>query len=321
MDTAVDTRTSLRARFWRAAIRQAFRRQGLSVEEERERSRATGRVHPPFPRSVRVERFRLGELPCASIEPVGAGGDGLDGDSGAGRGGRGRGAGRVVLYLHGGGYVTGFIDSSLMLCVPMAKELGMRLVVPEYRLAPEHPFPAAIEDAAAAYRWLLGEGFEPRGIALAGDSAGGGLCLATIQALRDAGDPLPSAVLCLSPWADLTLSGRSHGGNAASDPLLYLETLRFWAGQYASGADPSHPLISPAFADYSGFPPILIQVDSGELLLDDSIAVAERARAAGVDARLVTRNGLWHVWPALGDLIPESREAFAEMRRFLEARM
>ena len=296
--------TSLRAACMRRVIRLIFKEQGLSVERERERSLSTGKAHPPFPRSVRVGRFDIDGMPCASIEPASAGRVGPV---------------RVVLYLHGGGYVTGFIDSSLMLCVPMARELGLRLVLPEYRLAPEHPFPAAIDDALKAYRRLLSEGYAPGEIALAGDSAGGGLCLATIQALRDAGEPVPAAVLCLSPWADLTHSGRSHAENAATDPLLHLGMLKQWASYYAGGADPSNPLISPVFADFSGFPPTLLQVDSGELLLDDSLTVAERARAAGVDVRLIRRDGLWHVWPALGDLIPESRQAFAAMKAFLSS--
>lgn len=294
--------TSLRAACMRRVIRLIFKEQGLSVERERERSLATGKAHPRFPRSVRVGRFDIDGMPCASIEPASAGRVGPV---------------RVVLYLHGGGYVTGFIDSSLMLCVPMARELGLRLVLPEYRLAPEHPFPAAIDDALKAYRRLLSEGYAPGEIALAGDSAGGGLCLAVLQAIRDSGGPVPAAALCLSPWADLTHSGRSHVENAATDPLLHLEMLKQWASYYAGGASLADPLVSPVFADFSGFPPLLLQVDSGELLLDDSLAIAERARAAGVDARLIRREGLWHVWPALGDLIPESRQAFGAMKAFL----
>lgn len=297
-------RTSIRAACMRRVIRRIFLKQGLSVEEERERSLSTGKAHPPFPRSVRVDRFDIDGMPCASIEPEGAGRVGNA---------------RVLLYLHGGGYVTGFIDSSLMLCVPMARELGLRLVLPEYRLAPEHPFPAAIDDALKAYRWLLAEGYSPGEIALAGDSAGGGLCLAVIQAIRDSGGPVPAAALCLSPWADLTHSGRSHAENAATDPLLHLGMLKLWASYYSGGAELSDPLISPVFADFTGFPPLLLQVDSGELLLDDSLAIAERARAAGVDARLIRREGLWHVWPALGDLIPESGQAFRAMREFLSS--
>ncbi|MBU0928202.1 MAG: alpha/beta hydrolase [Spirochaetes bacterium] len=292
---------SIRSRFWRSVIRRVFAKQGLSVLDERARSVKNSKVHVPFPKIIRVERFSVGGMPCASILPTRE---------------EGR---RVVLYLHGGGYVTGSIDASLMLCVPMARALNARLVVPEYRLAPEDPFPAALDDALSAYRWLLAQGYAPSDVVFAGDSAGGGLCLATIAALRDAGEGLPSCALCLSPWTDLTNSGESHSANARTDVLLTTEMLKLWAGYYAGSTDLSDPRVSPRFADFSGFPPILILVDRGEILLSDSLAVAERAGAAGVEVSLVQRDGLWHVWPALGDLLPESDEAFAEMRRFIEA--
>jgi len=294
---------SLRSRFWRSVIRKMFKEQGLSVIDERARNLKNSKAHVPFPKVIRVERFEIDGMPCATVSPARP----VDG--------------RVVLYLHGGGYVTGSIDASLMLCVPMARALGLKLALPEYRLAPEHPFPAALDDALKAYRWLLAEtrarGGTAADIVLAGDSAGGGLALATVQALRDSGEALPSAVLCLSPWADLTHSGASHEANAASDVLLTTEMLKLWASYYAGATALDDPLVSPAFADFSGFPPMLIQVDNDEVLLDDSLRVERAARAAGVDARLRRWDGLWHVWPALGDLIPESRKAFEEMSRFL----
>ncbi len=293
---------SLRSRFWKAAIRLALKKKGLSIPELRARSERNGRVHPPFPRDTVIEEIVLEGLRCADLRPP-----------------RER-PGRVVLYLHGGGYVTGSIESYLMLCVPLARALGLRVVVPEYRLAPEHPYPAALEDVLKAYRGLLARGYSGSDIVLAGDSAGGGLCLATALSLRDSGDPMPAAVICLSPWADLSNSGASHAANAKSEVLLDTATLDRWAALYAGGARLEDPYLSPVRGDFRGLPPLLIQVDRGEILLDDSRTVAEKARAAGVDLSLSVWDGLWHVWPALGDLVPESGAAFAEARTFLEAR-
>ncbi|NLJ47941.1 MAG: alpha/beta hydrolase, partial [Treponema sp.] len=288
--------------FWKAAIRAAFRDKGLSIPELRARSERNGRVHPPFPTDTGIEEIVLEGLRCAAIRPP-----------------RER-PGKVVLYLHGGGYVTGSIESYWMLCVPLARALGLRVVLPEYRLAPEHPYPAALEDALKAFRGLLAEGHAASDIVLAGDSAGGGLCLAAALSLRDSGSPSPAALICLSPWADLTNSGASHASNAKSEALLDTRDLDRWAALYAGGARREDPYVSPVNGDFRGFPPLLIQVDRGEILLDDSRAVAEKARAAGVDLVLSVWEGLWHVWPALGDLVPESGAAFAEARAFLEAR-
>lgn len=293
---------SLRSRFWKAAIRLALKRKGLPIPELRTRSERNGRVHPPFPWDTGIEETVLEGLRCADIRPS-----------------RER-PGRAVLYLHGGGYVTGSIESYRMLCVPLARALGLRVIVPEYRLSPEHPYPAALEDAHSAFRGLLAEGVAASDIVLAGDSAGGGLCLAAALSLRDAGGPTPAAVICLSPWADLSNSGASHAANAKSEALLDTRDLDRWAALYAGGARLEDPYVSPVNGDFRGFPPLLIQVDRGEILLDDSRAVAERARAAGVDVVLSVWDGLWHVWPALGDLVPESGAAFAEMRAFLETR-
>ncbi len=293
---------SLRARLWKTAIRMAFQDKNLSVPDLRARSERNGRVHPPFPKDTRIEEITLNGLRCASIRPPRERPD------------------RVLLYLHGGGYVTGSAESYLMLCIPLARALGLRVVVPEYRLAPEHPYPAALQDALKAYRALLAEGPAGSDIVLAGDSAGGGLCLAAALSLRDSGDPMPAAVICLSPWADLTNSGASHTANAKSEALLVTGALDRWAALYAAGARLDDPYLSPVRGDFRGLPPLLVQVDRGEILLDDSRAVAEKARAAGVDVSLRLWDGLWHVWPALGDLVPESGAAFAEMRGFLEAR-
>lgn len=290
--------SSLRSKFWRAALRKIFMETGLTIQAERLRSTKNSKYHMPFPVSVRADDLDIDGLQSVSLLPA-------DADEK-----------RVILHLHGGGYVTGSIGAYLMLCIPMAKRLRTRIILPEYRLAPEDPFPAALDDALKAYRWLLAQGYAGSSIILTGDSAGGGLCLATVQALRNAGEPLPGAVVCMSPWADLTNSGQSHKDNIKSEVLLKKDMLALWALHYAGTADLRNPLISPVFADFKDFPPLLIMVDQGEILLDDARVVAERAKAAGVQVSLSVHDGLWHVWPILGDLIPESRMAFDEMARF-----
>jgi monoterpene epsilon-lactone hydrolase len=254
-----------------------------------------------IPKDMQVERIKIDNLPAAWIHPSNADQE------------------IVMLHLHGGGYVTGSIDSHLMMCVPMAQTLKMNLLLPEYRLAPEFPFPAALEDALKTYRWLLAQGYQPENIVISGDSAGGGLSLATVLALREAGEPLPAAVVSLSPWADLTHKGQSHVTKAESEAVLKMDVLKEWALCYTDAANLTNPLISPVYADFQGFPPLLIQVGSEEILLDDALMVAEKAKADGVDVTLKIRDGLWHVWPVLGDLIPESRMAFDEIGQFIRA--
>jgi acetyl esterase/lipase len=190
--------------------------------------------------------------------------------------------------------------------------------LPEYRLVPEYPFPAAIQDAQKAYRWLLTQGYKPNNIFIAGDSAGGGLSVATVLALREAGDALPAAVVCLSPWADLTCSGQSHAQQAEAESMLNTATLQKWATYYAGSDTLKNPLISPVYADFHNFPPLLIQVGSDEILLDDARALAEKAKAAGAQVELKIWNGMWHVWHIFGELIPESRQAFEEIGQFIE---
>lgn len=293
---------SLRTRFWRSALRKVFKESGLTIQAERLRSSKNSRFHVPYPKSIGIEAVDIDGMQAVSIRSLKADTD------------------RVILHLHGGGYVTGSIPAYLMLCVPMSRTMGMRIVLPEYRLAPENVFPAALDDALKAFRWLLRQGYKASDIILSGDSAGAGLCLATVLALRDAGEALPGAVLCLSPWADLTNSSDSHASNASSEVLLKTGMLDQWARYYAGEDGLRNPLVSPVFADFKGFPPLFIQVDSGEVLLDDSLAVEKAAREAGVDVELLLWDDLWHVWPVLGDLIPESRLAFEEMKRFLDER-
>jgi acetyl esterase/lipase len=223
----------------------------------------------------------------------------------------------VMLYFHGGGYVSGSLGTHQMLCVDIARTVNARLLFVEYRLAPEQPFPAALEDAQKAYRWLLAQGFEAGNIFVAGDSAGGGLGLALTLSLRDAREPLPAGVVCISGWTDLTMSGASHHENAKAEVSLHPDSLRLWAFSYAGAGDLKNPLISPYFAEYAGFPPILIQVGSQEVLLDDARVVAEKAGSAGVDVTLSVYEGMWHVWHTLGTMLPEGRQAFEEIGKFV----
>jgi acetyl esterase/lipase len=222
---------------------------------------------------------------------------------------------RAVLYLHGGGYVMGSVATHRSLVGRIASASGVRCLALDYRLAPEHPFPAAIEDACAAYRGLLAQGIAPSAIAIAGDSAGGGLALGCLVALRDADDPLPAATGCLSPLADLELSGGSAAADI-DDPMVDRAGTRMMAAAYLQGADPRDPRASPLHADFAGLPPLLIEVGTREILLDDAIRVARSARDAGVDVTLERGEGLTHVWQ-LHPHLPESRESVQRIARFL----
>ncbi|HET6522243.1 MAG TPA: alpha/beta hydrolase, partial [Geminicoccaceae bacterium] len=196
----------------------------------------------------------------------------------------------------------------------------MAVFAVDYRLAPEHPFPAAVEDAAAAWRGLLREaGRDPRRMAIIGDSAGGGLMFATLLSLRDAGDPLPAAAVALSPWTDLAGTGDSLAVNAAADPMFPPSegAIERTAAVYLNGADPRTPLASPLYGDLRGLPPTLIQVGSTEILLDDSRRMAERLRAAGVPVELEVWPSMPHVWHMKADVVPEGRRAIERIGAFV----
>ena len=226
---------------------------------------------------------------------------------------------RVVLYLHGGGYVSGSPRTHLGLMGELAATSGASILAPDYRLAPEAPYPAALEDAWSAYWWLLLQGVAPQQIVVAGDSAGGGLTLALLLALRDAAAPLPAAGLLLSPWLDLALTGSSLHANRQRD-YLNLALIRTVAGVYLNGADPCTPNASPMYADLRGIPPLLIQVGTCEMLLDDSRRLARRAAAAGVQVDLELWENMIHVWHFLYTLEPRAREALLRAGRFVRAR-
>jgi acetyl esterase/lipase len=229
-------------------------------------------------------------------------------------------ADHAVLYLHGGGYCVGSINTHRQLAGDLSRAAGARVLLIDYRLGPEHAFPAAVDDATRAYRFLLGAGVRPRQSAIAGDSAGGGLTVAALLALRDADAPLPAAGVCLSPWLDLTQSGASMHGKAAVDPMVQRDRLQRMADAYLAGADPRTPLASPLFADLTGLPPLLIHVGTAETLLDDSTRFAERAGAAGVTVTLDVWDDMIHVWHAFASVLPEGREAIEHVGAFLRQR-
>jgi acetyl esterase/lipase len=293
---------SLEARFWRLLVKKIFKGQRLSLAGSRKRELENARFMKRIPRGVTVERIDLNGIPAAWVCPENADRE------------------KIILHLHGGGYVLGNIDVYQMLCSSLAQRTGLKVLLPEYRLAPEHPFPAALEDAQKAYRWLLAEGYKPENIVISGDSAGGGLGVATVLALRDANAPLPAAVVCLSPWTDLTFTGQSHIIRAQAEVLLRADELREWSVFYTGAENPSNPLISPIYADFHGFPPLLIQVGSDEILLDDARMLAEKARADGATVELHVWEGTWHVWHTLADMMPESRAAFDEIAQFVRDR-
>ncbi len=224
---------------------------------------------------------------------------------------------RALLYLHGGGYVMGSIRTHQDLAQRLARAARARVLLIDYRLAPEHPHPAAVEDATRAYRWLVTQGVPPGSIAVAGDSAGGGLTVATLVALRDAGEPLPAAAVCLSPWVDLEGLGESMVTKADVDPMVQREPLLRMAAMYLGGKDPRTPLAAPLYADLRGLPPMLIQVGTAETLLDDAVRLAERARAAGVEVTLEPWEDMIHVWQAFAAMLPEGQQAIERIGAFI----
>jgi len=228
---------------------------------------------------------------------------------------------RVLLYVHGGGYVIGSAAYYNQFAGHLAKASGARVLNVDYRLAPEHPHPAPVEDATAAYRWLLDQGIEPGHIAISGDSAGGGLTLATLMSLRDAGTPLPAAGVPISPWADMEATGETMVSNAANDVLVQKEGIAGMAEAFIGAGSPTDPLASPLHGDYRGIPPLYIVVGGAETLLDDARRVADKAKAAGVDLALDVFPEMQHVFPIGVGNVPESDDAVARIGAFLKAKL
>jgi epsilon-lactone hydrolase len=225
--------------------------------------------------------------------------------------------GRIILYLHGGYYISGSIKSHRNLAGNIANAAQARALILAYRLAPEHPFPAGLEDAINTYLWLMEGGAQPGQIYLVGDSAGGGLVLSALLALRERAIPLPAGAVCLSPATDLTKSGKSWETNAKKELVVNPHTGEQIIPLYLGDVDPHNPLASPLYGDLHGLPPLLIQVGSDEALLSDSTSFAERAKAAGVQVTLEVWPGMQHVWQFTASFVPEARKAVERIGEFI----
>jgi acetyl esterase/lipase len=271
----------------------------LPVAARRRRIELLGRLLLLSARDVGIEPVTLGGIPAERIVS------------------NGENAPRYVLYLHGGAYVFGSPFTHRALTTRLALAASAVVLAVDYRLAPEHPHPAALEDAMTAYRALLAQQVPASRIVISGDSAGGGLSLALALAIRDAQLPLPAALALLSPWTDLSLSGASHQACASRERLLSTTGLSADAQAYAGASDLRSPPLSPLFADLRGLPPMLVQVGSDEILLDDSRRLATAASAAGVPITLQVWPGLWHVWQLFGGWLPEADRAISELGRYI----
>jgi len=286
----------------RAHLRKLPPPDSLTLEERRAQYERAERVFP-IPPDVKVDCVMAPVAPAEWLRPPSAE------------------AGRMVLYLHGGGYVIGSPRSHRHLAAAIAGSARASALLLDYRRAPEDPFPAAVDDAVACYRWLLEQGSAPERIVIGGDSAGGGLTVATLVALRNAGAPLPAGAVCISPWTDLTMSGESYQTKAAVDPIVARPGIDKMARAYLGATDPRTPLASPIFADLRGLPPLLIQVGDDEVLLDDSVQLAERATAAGVDATLEIWPQMVHVWHWFLPMLDEAQSAVDAIGQFAAKRM
>jgi monoterpene epsilon-lactone hydrolase len=253
------------------------------------------------------ERARAFPLPAdVTVQPVNANGVKAEWTSTPGAD-----PSRVILYLHGGGYVICSLVSHRHLVAEVGRAAGTRTLAIDYRLAPEHPFPAPVEDTVASYKFLLENGIKPNRIALAGDSAGGGLVVGAMLAIREAGLPLPGCGWCISPWVDMEALGRSFIDRAESDPTVQKETIQMMAQWYLGGADPRHPHVAPIYGDLRGLPPLLIQVGAVETLLDDSIALARKAGIADVPVDMQIWPEMIHIWHIFFPMLSAGRRAIA----------
>ena len=230
-------------------------------------------------------------------------------------------ASKAILFLHGGGYVIGSLDSHRHLVAECGRTAGCRTLAIDYRMAPEHPFPAPVEDTVAAYRFLLSSGIAADKISIAGDSAGGGLVVGGILAIRDAGLPLPGCAWCISPWVDMEASGQSFTDRAATDPTVQAPTIKFMAETYLAGADSRSVYAAPHYGDLRGLPPMLIQVGACETLLDDSIQLARAAGIADVPVDLQIWPEMIHVWHTYHTVLSAGKRAIAAGGAFVKSRL
>lgn len=292
---------SVRAELVRLALRWLRRRsRNESVDETRRRIDRMAALGPKPPAHVETTAVDAGGVPADLVVAANAR------------------PGRHLLFLHGGAYRIGSRAAYRHFTWRLAAAARARVLAIEYRLAPEHPFPAALDDAVAAYRWLIGRNVDSRQMLVMGDSAGGGLGLALLLRLRDRGERLPAGAIALSPWTDLALTGASLATNADADPMLDVTYLPRFAADYLAGADPHLPYASPLYGDLAGLPPCLIQVGSDEILRDDAVRMTEKLRAAGSPVDLEIWPRMPHVWHLFVPLLPEARRAIARIGAFAE---
>lgn len=284
-------------------LRGANIAQGTSIQEMRAGMEA-GSAATPLPDDVTFTPVDAGGVPAEWNDAPDARAD------------------RVLIYYHGGGYCMGSLNTHRGLTARLSQLANLRVLSVDYRLAPEHPHPAAVDDAVAAYQFVLAQGIAAEHIALAGDSAGGGLAVAALLAIRDQGLPLPACGVGISAWTDMTASGNSITEKADVDPMLGdISGLQLMVDAYVGAGDKKAPLASPLFADLAGLPPLLLQVGSAEVLLDDSRRLAERAKSAGVDVTLEVWEDMFHVWHVFAEMLPEGMAASQELADFVNARL
>ncbi len=294
---------SIRAGLISFFLRRTLKKRMAEFEDPADVRQAPSLPGSRIPKDVRVEAVDAAGVPAEWITPDGAA------------------PGAVLLYLHGGGYVFGGLDSHRDIACRLARTAGVRTLLIEYRLAPEHRFPAPVEDATAVYQWLLDGGQTADRLMVAGDSAGGGLSVALMLNLRKLGLPLPKAALLMSPWTDLANTGASVALHAKADAMISPQAVAKFAGLYLNGQDAKDPLASPLYGDLSGLPPTRVLVGSEEVLLSDSERLVERINEAGGSAEISVWPKMPHVFPILAGVIPEGRQAVLDMSAFLKTQL
>jgi acetyl esterase/lipase len=276
--------------------------EGASIQEIRSGFEQMGAMFP-VPADVKVEQVTANGVPAEWVSAPDARADG------------------AILYLHGGGYVIGSVNTHRALVANLSRATGLRALSLDYRLAPESPFPAAVDDAVAGYQFLLGQGIAPERIVISGDSAGGGLTIATVVALKERGLPQPAAAVPMSPWVDMEGIGDSMTSKDEADPMVHKDGLLGMAQAYLGGADARTPLAAPLYADLSGLAPMLIQVGTAETLLDDSTRIAEKARSQGVSVVLEPWEDMVHVFQMFASMLPEGQQAIDRIGEFVRERV
>ena len=298
---------SIRASLINFMIRRTIKGQFDSIDEDvaafRERMAESNKMAPKIPDEVKLEAVDANGVSCEWVTMGNA-------DSS-----------KVLLYFHGGGYVFGGLDSHRDLCWRLSEQSGARVLAVDYRLAPEHRFPGAVEDATTSYRWLLEQGYTADKIAIGGDSAGGGLAVATMLNLKNLGVKLPNCAILLSPWVDLSCSGDSIAANAKADPMLSPVAVQKFANLYLDDLDRKAPLASPLFADLTGLPPMLVHVGDTEILQSDAERLVNKINDAGGEAVLEVWPKMAHVFQVLASRIPEGKVAIEKLGEFIKQRL